>query len=103
MGRFVHHQDTMAPITCQALDKGKEPLVGLHVILECFDGTVLGTAMRYTATTSLDGTVELWAPIADFDFFPESIESEETPVPVDSSAYSTCRLTFFTGYIDDST
>lgn len=40
----------MAPITCQALDKCKEPLVGLHVILECFEGTLMETAMRYTAT-----------------------------------------------------
>lgn len=93
----------MAPITCQALDKCKEPLVGLHVILECFEGTLMETAMRYTATTSLDGTVELWSPIADFDCFPESIESKEMPVPIDSSPYSTCRLTFFTGYMDDST
>ena len=74
----------MAPITCRVQGSHQEPLAGLYVILECFEGHV----DTFDAFTSSDGVINSWLPFTG----PRTSPGDD--VPVDSQNYSTCRMSF---------
>lgn len=78
----------MAPLACKALDDNEVPLVGLRVILECFNGE----ALTYEAYTTFDGTIDAWSPVPDLS----NPDISGPSVRLDSREFISYRLTFYT-------